>query len=456
MDAYSEDGLSPGVSEPGTRKAFGSRRTARRGSRKGVVAAASMYLLWRSLRRVIHRGTLTVIAPDGCRYAMGSGLPGVAFRITDWAVVPRLLVHSDLAVGEAYMDGTLVMEEGGIYDLLDLCLGNLSWSYGYWLRRVAASLRRLGRRLAQHNPVGVARANVAHHYDLEDTLYESFLDPDRQYSCAYFLAPTDTLERAQEQKKRHIAAKLLLRPGQRVLDIGSGWGGLALHLAGIAGVDVTGVTLSSEQHAYAQRRAQETGVADRVRFFLRDYRREGGRYDRIVSVGMLEHVGVGYYGQYFEKIRDLLSDDGIALIHTIGRADGPGSTNPWLRKYIFPGGYSPALSEVLPAIEHAGLYVTDVEVLRLHYAETLKAWRQRFVVNRERLPTAYDDRFRRMWEFYLAGCEATFRHSGHVNFQIQLSKRIDAVPLTRDYIAQTERSLANDADRRSVVTNSAR
>jgi cyclopropane-fatty-acyl-phospholipid synthase len=290
----------------------------------------------------------------------------------------------------------------------------------------------------QYNPVGVARARVAHHYDLPDTLYGLFLDADRQYSCAYYRSPDDTLERAQEQKKRHLAAKLLLRPGQRVLDIGSGWGGLALYLAGVCDLDVTGVTLSAEQHRYAQRRAELTGIDGRVRFLLRDYRHETGRYDRIVSVGMFEHVGIGHYNEFFKTIGDLLDEKGVALIHTVGRIDGPGSTNAWLDKYIFPGGYSPALSEILPAIEKAGLHVTDIEVLRLHYAETLKEWRRRF--NRGCVAAHYDPTFCRMWDFYLAGCEASFRYGGLVNFQIQLSKTVDVVPLTRDYIADWERS----------------
>ena len=307
------------------------------------------------------------------------------------------------------------------------------------MMRFRSFIMRLGMRIAQHNPISVARANVAHHYDLSDTLYDLFLDADRQYSCAYYASSTDTLERAQEQKKRHIAAKLLLRSGQRVLDIGSGWGGLALNLAHVADVDVTGVTVSIEQHAYAQQRADQAGLGDRVRFLLKDYRQECGRYDRIVSVGMFEHVGVGHYREYFAKVRDLLKDDGVALIHTVGRADGPGAANAWINKYIFPGGYVAALSEIVPAIERAGLYVTDIEVLRLHYAETLKAWRHRFGTNRKRVVELYDERFCRMWEFYLAGCEAAFRHSGLVNFQIQLSKRIDIVPLTRDYILDWEK-----------------
>ena len=279
---------------------------------------------------------------------------------------------------------------------------------------------------------------MAHHYDLSDALYELFLDANRQYSCAYFISSDDTLERAQEQKQRHIAAKLLLRSGQRVLDIGSGWGGLALYLAHVADLDVTGVTLSTEQHAYSQRRASEIGADDRVRFLLKDYRQQDGLFDRIVLVGMFEHVGVGHYTQYFEKFRDLLEDDGVTLIHTIGSAGGPGAANAWINKYIFPGAYVPALSEILPVIERAGLYVTDIEVLRLHYAETLKAWRHRFIARRQTVAALYDEQFCRMWEFYLAGWEAAFRHTGLVVFQIQLRKRIDTVPLTRDYISDWE------------------
>ena len=419
---------------------FGPTAEAASGYARELRTPASMIALRGLLQRLIRTGTLTLIAPDGRSHVFGQGTPSVTIRIVDWAAIRRLFLNPDLAVGEAYMDGTLVVESGCIYDFLALCLANLSRSGEHWVQRARALTRRLGRRIAQHNPVSVARANVAHHYDLSDTLYELFLDADRQYSCAYYLSSDDTLERAQEQKKQHLAAKLLLQPGQRVLDIGSGWGGLAVYLARVAGIDVTGVTLSTEQHRYSSGRAAEAGVANRVRFLLKDYRHETGRYDRIVSVGMFEHVGVGHYREYFEKVSDLLTDDGVALIHTIGSADGPGAANPWIRKYIFPGGYTPALSEVLPAIERAGLYVTDIEVLRLHYAETLKAWRQRFSANREHIAAIYDQRFCRMWEFYLAGCEAGFRHSGLVNFQIQLSKRIDNVPLTRDYITDWERS----------------
>ena len=399
-----------------------------------------MFLLRGLLGRIIGNSALTLIAPDGRSYPVGRGIPRVALRILDPGIIPRLFLNPDLALGEAYMDGALVIEGGDIYDFLDVCLSKLGWRSGHGLRRARTSIRRIIRRIAQHNSIPVARANVAHHYDLSYALYDLFLDADRQYSCAYFVSSDDTLERAQEQKKRHLAAKLLLRSGQRVLDIGSGWGGLAIYLAGVSGVDITGVTLSTEQHRYSQRRADELGAGDRVRFLLKDYRHEHGRYDRIVSVGMFEHVGVGHYREYFEKVRDLLADDGVALIHTIGRADGAGATNAWIEKYIFPGGYVPALSEVLPAVERAGLYVTDIEVLRLHYAETLKEWRRRFNASRGHVAALYDERFCRMWEFYLAGCEAAFRHSGLVNFQIQLSKQVDAVPLTRDYHFEWERA----------------
>lgn len=403
----------------------------------GVRSDANMLLLRGLLNRLIRIGKLTVISPAGGKYDFGAGLPSVTISIANSATVRRLFFNPDLALGEAYMDGTLRVEGGTIYDLLNLCLANLGCG-GHWIQRAHALGRRVARRLMQRNSVAVARENVAHHYDLSDALYELFLDADRQYSCAYFISPDDTLERAQEQKKRHIAAKLLLRSGQRVLDIGSGWGGLALYLARVADLDVTGVTLSTEQHAYSQVRAAEIGADDRVRFLLKDYRQQGGHYDRIVSVGMFEHVGVGHYRDYFEKIGDLLEDDGVALIHTIGSAGCPGAANDWINKYIFPGGYVPALSEILPAIERAGLYVTDIEVLRLHYAKTLKAWRHRFMAGRQIVAGLYDERFCRMWEFYLASCEAAFRHTGLVVFQIQLSKCIDAVPLIRDYISDWE------------------
>lgn len=394
-------------------------------------------LLARLLRRIVQKGSLTVTDPAGYSFIVGIGAPYVAIRIHAVASLRHLLTDPDLAIGEAYMNGTLTVE-GDVYAFIDLCLSNLGWRNAAGPAGIRAFTRRMLRRFVQHNPLPVARANVAHHYDLSDSLYALFLDPSRQYSCAYYQSMCDSLERAQEQKQRHLAAKLLLKRGMRVLDIGSGWGGLARYLAKTADVDVTGLTLSREQHVFASLAVAKAGEDTRIRFRLQDYRLEFAQYDRIVSVGMFEHVGIGHYQEFFDKVSSLLADNGVALIHTIGRADGPGAAHPWINKYIFPGGYVPALSEILPAIERAGLYVTDIEVLRLHYAETLRDWRTRFTSNRARVMEIYDERFYRMWEFYLAGCEAGFRHGGLINFQIQLAKRVDSVPMTRDYIPAWE------------------
>ena len=400
-------------------------------------------LLAQVLARVVGAGQLTIIDETGRSHRVGGAAPGpaVTMRIHDrWAGI-RIALRPRLALGEAYMDGRLTVEDGGLYDLLDLLGRNIAAVEAAPLMRWSFALQRWLRLLEQYNPVGKAQKNVAHHYDLRDELYDFFLDRDRQYSCAYFRTDDESLEAAQENKKRHIAAKLVLKPGQRVLDIGSGWGGMGLFLAGTFDVDVTGVTLSREQHAVSSRRTIEKGVTEKVRFKLLDYREEPGRYDRIVSVGMFEHVGSAHYLEYFRKVKDLLVEDGVMLLHSIGRMEPPGGTNTWLRKYIFPGGYSPALSEVLAAIEKAGLWVTDIEVLRLHYAETLRIWRERFLANREQIKqlAGYDDRFCRMWEFYLAGCEVAFRYMNQMVFQIQIARRQDAVPLTRDYMAPGER-----------------
>jgi cyclopropane-fatty-acyl-phospholipid synthase len=395
------------------------------------------------LRYLVKIGTLIVIDAHGRTHRfVGTPEPSVTMRLHDPALHHRLLVKPDLALGEAYMDGTLTVEDGTIYDLLDLACRNAATLDSYPLQRLQEALKRVLRRLHTYNPIGRAQRNVAHHYDLSDTLYDLFLDNDRQYSCAYFVTDNDSLEVAQDNKKLHLAAKLRLEPGQKLLDIGSGWGGLALYLARLAGVDATGVTLSVEQQKVASERAAAAGLADEVRFHLRDYREENGRYDRIVSVGMFEHVGTQHYRTFFRKVRDLLSDDGVMLLHSIGRMTPPGGANPWLRKYIFPGGYTPALSEVLSAVERAGLWVLDVEILRLHYASTLREWRRRFEANRGKVRALYDERFCRMWEFYLAGCEVSFRYLGQMVFQMQLAKRQDAVPLTRDYIAEFERAHA--------------
>jgi cyclopropane-fatty-acyl-phospholipid synthase len=397
-------------------------------------------LLAQLFRAVLKRGELTVIDANGRmrRYGDAALGPQVTIRLHDRALHTRLPLNPRLVVGEAYMDGTLTVEDGTIYDFLDLIGLNLGSgrinAWDKWFVRYETLLRTF----QQANPLRTARTHVAHHYDLSDELYDLFLDDDRQYSCAYFPNRGMTLEEGQEAKKRHIAAKLRLEPGQKVLDIGSGWGGFGLYLAQTENLDFTGVTLSTEQHKVSQQRAIEAGLADQVRFHLRDYREVDGTYDRIVSVGMFEHVGIPHYAEFFEKIADLLRDDGVALLHTIADRGVPVACNPWIRKYIFPGGYCPSLSVVLPFIERAGLWVTDIEILRLHYAETLRHWRTRFMANQHRVRALYDERFCRMWEFYLASCEMAFRRMGLMVAQIQLTKSVDAAPLTRDYMVEWE------------------
>jgi cyclopropane-fatty-acyl-phospholipid synthase len=406
-------------------------------------------LLAKVLAGVIGQGQLTIIDATGKSHLIQGAQPGpaVTIRVHTWWTGVRLALRSRLAFGEAYMDGTLTVENGAdIYALMDLMGRNIAALDHSPLVRLSYKWQRLVRAFEQYNPIGKAQRNVAHHYDLKDQLYDFFLDRDRQYSCAYFKTGQESLDQAQDDKKRHIAAKLLLKSGQKVLDIGSGWGGMGLFLSREFGVDVTGVTLSKEQLAVSSRRALEGGLADRVRFKLLDYRQEPDKYDRIVSVGMFEHVGVAHYAEYFAKVKNLLADDGVMLLHAIGRMEPPGGTNPWLRKYIFPGGYSPALSEVLAAIEKAGLWATDIEILRLHYADTLRMWRERFLASREQIKemAGYDDRFCRMWEFYLGGCEIAFRYMNQMVFQIQLARRQDVVPLTRDYMVDAERGVGRN------------
>jgi len=399
-------------------------------------------LLRTFLKQVVQHGTLEVETATGSRFVVGDGTGGqLTIRFADSGAARQLVLNPALAFGELFMDGRLVATQGSIYDVLSLVLSNLKLKEPHWISKARTRLRTTLRPLQQRNSAHRAKQNVAHHYDLDGRLYDLFLDPDRQYSCAYFERPGQSLTDAQLAKKRHIAAKLLVEPGQRVLDIGCGWGGLALYLAEHCGADVTGVTLSEEQLGIAVGRARERSLGSRAEFRLQDYRAVSQTFDRIVSVGMFEHVGAGYYGAFFDKVAELLADDGVMLLHSIGRIDGPGACNPWIAKYIFPGGYSPALSEVLPAIERAGLCVTDIEILRLHYAETLKAWRERFLARRDEAKALYDERFCRMWEFYLAACECAFRHCGLMVFQIQLAKRQEAVPVTRDYIAAREAEL---------------
>ncbi len=401
-----------------------------------------MRLLDRMLSRFVRTGSLTVIDPDGIA-VVHKGAPGpeCTIRLTEPKLYRTLFLNPELKAGEAYMDGTLIVEKGSIRDLLMIFAANRDHLRDQPLQKAVRDTYKKLRKLGARNTLVKARANVAHHYDLSNTLYEMFLDDDLHYSCAYFASAEDTLETAQRNKLRHIAAKLDLKPGQRVLDIGCGWGGLAMYLAEVADVQVLGVTLSTEQHALATQRAKARGLQDRVRFELLDYRKAQGPFDRIVSVGMFEHVGVTQHEEFFAKVRDLLAPDGAALIHTIGRMGGPGAVSPWFRKYIFPGAHVPAVSEFSAAAESAKLWITDIEILRRHYAETLLHWEQRFQQQRAKAEQMFDARFCRMWEFYLIAGEIGFRYGKQMVIQMQLSKANDSLPITRDYLMQTEAAL---------------
>ena len=390
------------------------------------------------LQQFIRRGAMNFITASGAKFSCGDGTgQPVSVRFLTADAERRVLLNPELALGEVYMEGSFVVENDTIADALAILMDQPDilprWAKLQWW------LRYLVRHVRQFNPRDRSKDNVAHHYDLDGRLYSLFLDADKQYSCAYFETPDATLDDAQLAKKRHLAAKLLIEHGNRVLDIGCGWGGLSLYLAEMTGANVTGITLSTEQLQVANARAAEKNLT--AKFFLEDYRDVTGPFDRIVSVGMFEHVGVDFYETYFRRCAELLTDDGVMLLHSIGRSEGPDATNPWIAKYIFPGGYIPALSEVMPAIERAGLLVCDTEILRLHYAETLKAWRQRFMARREEAVQLYDERFARMWEFYLACSEMSFRKQNMMNFQIQLTKRQGVVPMTRDYIGREEAKL---------------
>ena len=396
------------------------------------------------LSRLIRRGTLKIRYPDGTsRIFTGPHPgPGAALALTNPQIARRLVWNPSLAFGEGYMDGSIEPIDGStIYDVLDLLFLNMASGSSHPAMKINEGIRWVGRRLLDLNTARRSRSNVAHHYDLNGTLYSLFLDADRQYSCAYFPTGTETLEEAQALKKRHLASKLKLdRPDLEVLDIGSGWGGLAITLARDYGARVTGLTLSEEQLAESRARAEAAGLSDRVRFELMDYRSWTRPMDRIVSVGMFEHVGINHYTSFFRTVKGALKEDGVALIHAIGQSEGPATTNPWITKYIFPGGYSPALSEVVPAVEKAGLWITDIEILRLHYAMTIAHWRNRFSANRNAIKSLYDERFCRMFEFYLSAAELSFRRWGHMNWQVQLTRRLDALPLTRDYMFDAERA----------------
>jgi cyclopropane-fatty-acyl-phospholipid synthase len=401
------------------------------------------------LQNTVRKGSLEVIGADGDRVKCGdgTGVP-VRIRFTSSTAEKNVIFNPSLKLGEEIMDGGLVVEAGSIYDLLVVLLSNVQSVHATWWMKGIAGALFATRRIAQFNTPLRSRKNVHSHYDLDGRLYSLFLDNDLQYSCAYFEPDNEELEEAQVAKKRHLAAKLRLEPGMKVLDIGSGWGGLGLYLAERAKVDVTGVTLSDEQFAVSNRRAQERGLSDRARFLLQDYRKIKGPFDRIVSVGMFEHVGVGHFRAFFEACKELLTPDGAMVLHSIGRFDGAGSTNSWIAKYIFPGGYIPALSEVVPKIEKTGLKITDIEILRLHYAKTLRLWRERFLAHREQVAAMYDERFCRMWEFYLASSETAFQYQDMMNFQIQLTRHQEALPFTRTYMFEAEEAYRAE-DRKS-------
>jgi cyclopropane-fatty-acyl-phospholipid synthase len=395
-------------------------------------------------------GNLQVTTARGATLLFGDGAgPPIAVRFVSQRAQWSVLLDPDLRLGEAYMDGTFVVDRGSVAEFVDLAARKFAWP---WWAAPIALCRFVWRRITQLNGRGRSRRNVAHHYDLDGRLYSLFLDSDRQYSCAYFETPPDSLDDAQLAKKRHLVAKLILENGHRLLDIGCGWGGLALYAAEMCGAEVTGITLSQEQLAVARQRTKERKLESSATFDALDYRDVTGTFDRIVSVGMFEHVGVGFYDGFFAKCASILADNGIMVLHSIGRSNGPGYTNAWIGKYIFPGGYIPALSEVMPAIERAGLLVTDIEILRLHYAETLKAWRDRFLAHRDEVVRLYDARFVRMWEFYLACSEAAFRSHNMMVLQIQLAKRQGIVPITRDYIHRCEQRLrGQEAARRTPL-----
>ncbi len=408
-------------------------------------------LIHHFLRHLITEGDLTLVDAHGrASRFVGRPLPGigpVTLRLHDPALHWRLALNPKLVMGEAWTAGSATLDQGSLYEFLSIGAINTE---NKPLAHVLAPNMALLNRLQGLNPRPRSHRNAAHHYDLSGEFYGLFLDADRHYSCAYFPTPDAGLEEAQQAKKRLIARKLCLTPGMTVLDIGCGWGGMALHLAREHGARVVGITLSQEQLSAARARAEAEGLADRVSFRLTDYRDMGGQFDRIVSVGMFEHVGVPHYPLFFRKLRELLAEDGVALLHTIGRQDGPGTTNPWIRRYIFPGGYVPSLSEVMPVVERSGLFLSDLEVLRLHYALTLDHWRRRFDANRARVREMYDERFCRMWEFYLVGAEVAFRWQAQAVFQLQLARRQDAVPITRDYLWREETPARPATDRQAA------
>jgi cyclopropane-fatty-acyl-phospholipid synthase len=407
-----------------------------------------MYPLDPLLRRFVHKGRLLVVDHLGHihRYGETGTVPDAAIRLHSADTAWRIARNPAYNIGEAYTEGQLTLEKGSLLSFLGVLLRNLAVLNTSTAVRLLYRVEELATLPAVLNWASRSRRNVKHHYDLSEALFALFLDRDRQYSCAYYRSEDADLDEAQLAKKQHIAAKLFIQPGQHVLDIGSGWGGLALYLAKhYPSLRVTGLTLSDEQYRVATERARQAGVSDRVTFKLADYRHEGDLYDRIVSVGMFEHVGKPQFDTFFEKLKGLLKPKGVALLHTIGQYTPPGAINPWLRRNIFPGAYLPTLSQLTPILERRRIWLTDLETLRLHYALTLADWHERFQANRDKVRALYDERFCRMWEFYLQSCEAGFRWGGLTVFQLQLATDVDALPLTRDYMIEEEARL-RDAD----------
>ena len=399
-----------------------------------------MWLLDKMLRRLIRKGEFLLIDHDGREYRYGSPDPAhrpVKVRLTDKRAAFDIAKDPRVGAGEAYMDGRLVMEEGDVRDLILLIRYNAPWERPGALKSKSPIVRAanaIGGKLDQVNWKTRSRANAEHNYNLTRRLYELYLDEDRQYTMAYYRDTANSLERAQLDKKAHIASKLYLKPGMKVLDIGCGWGGLALYLNRHYDVDVLGIALAPDQIEFSRERAAEAGVSDRVKFELMDYRDVQGEFDRITSVGLIEHLGTPHYPGFFKHMHRLLKPDGVMFSHCCGRMGGPGLTDKWTRKYIFPGGYIPALSELVTEAEKNRLIVSDVEAMRYHYAHTLEEWYWRTVAHKAEIIDLYDERFYRMWEFYLAGAEAAFRYGGLVNWQLQYVKRRDAIPMTRDYM----------------------
>ncbi|MBR0655536.1 SAM-dependent methyltransferase [Plastoroseomonas arctica] len=397
-----------------------------------------MRLLSNLLTRFIRNGQMRLIDAEGTTHVFGGQGPGpvVTLRISDPKLYNRIALNPELHAGEAYMDGTLTFEDGSdVGDFMTLFSYNRSGLASAPSQQLLRSAWRGLKRWHQANPLGKAAENARHHYDLKTELYRLFLDAGLNYSCAFFEHPeTDTLEQAQEAKLARITAKLAAKPGMVVAEVGSGWGSMAIHIAKTTGARVVAINVSPEQIRVARDRAEEAGVAGLVEFRELDYRVLEGRFDRVVSVGMMEHVGIGNFDAYFGKIRSLLTDDGFAMVHCIGRMRPPGTTGPFIRKYIFPGGYVPSLSEVFAATERMGLWVADMEVLRLHYHYTLQHWRRRFAANRAQAAALYDERFCRMWEWYLAAVDVGFQNGSNMVFQLLLSSQVDAVPIVRDYM----------------------